>query len=105
MLETDTDSQRIALHRVLREALTNVSRHANASKVVVRLYEEGDVIYLQVADDGDGFEARPIRRRSAGIGLRGMRERLRLLGGSLQIDSRPGGPTTITAAVHRWRDD
>jgi signal transduction histidine kinase len=102
-LETDTDSQRIALHRVLREALSNVARHAQAGNVSIRLYETDDVIYLEVADDGIGFDTRPGKRKS-GIGLRGMRDRLRLLGGSLKVESAPGGPTRITAAVNRWHD-
>jgi len=102
-LETDTDSQRIALHRVLREALSNVTRHAEAKSVVVRLFEEDDTIFLEVRDDGIGFETRPTKRRN-GIGLRGMRDRLRLLGGSLTVESKPGGPTRIVAAVNRWHE-
>ena len=69
----------------------------------MRLYEEDDVIHLIVTDDGVGFETRSGRRRS-GIGLRGMRDRLRLLGGTLTVESSPGGPTTISAAVNRWHD-
>lgn len=103
LLETDTDSQRIALHRVLREALSNVTRHAQAKNVRVRLYEEDDVIHLVVHDDGIGFETGAGNRRN-GIGLRGMRDRLRLLGGTLTVESTPGGPTTISAGVHRWHD-
>ena len=55
-IEPETDSQRIVLHRVLREALTNVNKHAAAEHVTVRLYEQDDVIYLQVSDDGVGFD-------------------------------------------------
>jgi len=101
-IEPATDSQLIALHRVLREALTNVHKHAHAGHVAVRLYEADDVIHLEVTDDGVGFD--PAQRgRSGALGLNGMRERLRLLGSELLVDSRPGGPTTIAAAVHRWR--
>jgi signal transduction histidine kinase len=101
-IEPATDSQLIALHRVLREALTNVHKHARAAHVEVRLYECDDVIHLEVTDDGVGFD--PSRRgRTGALGLNGMRERLRLLGSDLRVESRPGGPTTIAAAVHRWR--
>ncbi len=103
-IETETDSQRIALHRVLREALTNVHKHARADNVAVRLYEDRDVIYLQVTDDGIGFTPEILRRGATnGLGLEGMYDRLRLLGSTLEIESSPGGPTTVTAAVRRWR--
>lgn len=100
-VEPATDSQMIALHRVLREALTNVHKHARASQVEITLYEAGDVIYLEVRDDGVGFD--PAQRREGGLGLDGMHERLRLLGSTLRVSSRPGGPTTVAAAVRRWR--
>jgi two-component system sensor histidine kinase UhpB len=103
-IETETDSQRIALQRVLREALTNVYKHARAGNVTVRLYEERDVVYLQVIDDGIGFTPEILRRGATnGLGLEGMYDRLQLLGSTLQIESSPGGPTTVTAAVRRWR--
>jgi two-component system sensor histidine kinase UhpB len=103
-IETETDSQRIALQRVLREALTNVYKHARAGNVTVRLYEERDVVYLQVIDDGIGFTPEILRRGATnGLGLEGMYDRLQLLGSTLQIESSPGGPTPVTAAVRRWR--
>jgi len=103
-IETETDSQRIALDRVLHEALTNIHKHARANKVTVRLHEEGDMIYLVVTDDGIGFTPEILRRGPAhGFGLDGMHDRLRLLGSTLRVESAPGGPTTITAAVRRWR--
>ena len=100
-VEPATDSQLIALHRVLREALTNIHKHAHAGRVEIRLYEADDVIHLEVADDGVGFD--PSRSRDGGLGLNGMRERLSLLGSELRVESRTGGPTTIAAAVRRWR--
>jgi signal transduction histidine kinase len=101
-IEPATDSQLIALHRVLREALTNVHKHAHAAHVEIRLYESDDVIHLEVSDDGVGFDP-AVRGRTGGVGLNGMRERLRLLGSELQVESRPGTGTTISAAVRRWR--
>jgi two-component system NarL family sensor kinase len=103
-IETETDSQRIAIHRVLHEALTNIHKHARARNVTIRLYEDRDVIYLEVTDDGIGFTPEILRRGATeGLGLEGMYDRLRLLGSTLQVESRPGGPTTIAAAVRRWR--
>ena len=99
-IETETDSQRIVLHRVLREALTNINKHAQASRVSVRLFESDDVVYLVVSDDGVGFDPDSLM---GGLGLDGMHDRLRLLGSTLDVESRPGGPTTVTAAVRRWR--
>jgi signal transduction histidine kinase len=101
-VEPATDSQLIALHRVLREALTNVHKHADAGLVEIRVYESGDVIHLEVTDDGAGFDASQ-RPPGGGLGLDGMRERLRLLGSELRVSTQPGGPTTIAAAVRRWR--
>src|SRR4029077_15291554 len=99
-VEPATDSQLIALHRVLREALTNVHKHAHAGRVEIRLYEADDVIHLDVTDDGVGFD--PSRRgRDGGLGLNGMRERLSLLGSELRVESRTGGPTTIAGGRGR----
>jgi signal transduction histidine kinase len=99
-IEPETDSQRIALHRVLREALSNINKHAEAATVSVQLFEADEVIYLRVSDDGVGFDP---AGGHGGLGLRGMQDRLRLLGSTLDIDSRPGGPTTVTAAGVRPR--
>lgn len=99
-IETETDSQRIVLHRVLREALTNINKHAQASSVTVRLFESDEVVYLVVSDDGVGFDPSELH---GGLGLGGMHDRLQLLGSRLDVESRAGGPTTVTAAVRRWR--
>jgi signal transduction histidine kinase len=107
-VEPATDSQRIALQRVLREALTNVARHADATDVRVELFEAGDAVCLRVADDGRGCEpgdASATRNGRRPLGLTGMRERLQLLDGTLEFESAPGGPTVVTATVKRWRPD
>ena len=100
-VQPDTDSQRIALQRVLREALTNVQRHAEATSVRVELFDVEGGFCLRVRDDGKGcdpaYDDGRVRH-----GLSGMRERLELLGGSLDFDSRPGGPTVVTAVLRRW---
>ncbi len=78
---------------VLREAVTNVQRHARATRVEVRLSQAAGAVVLEVADDGRGGA----RRR--GNGLDGMVERLAALGGSLELDSPSGGGTRLRARV------
>jgi two-component system NarL family sensor kinase len=83
------------LFRIAQEALANVRKHAHARGVDVRLGRRGRTVRLSVKDDGVGGAAANAR----GHGLIGMRERARLLGGRLQVRSRPGEGTTITAQV------
>lgn len=101
-----TASQRIALLRVLQEALTNIRHHSGARDVVVTLREDSFAgVSMEVRDDGHGFDpagAVPTEGGESGIGLVGMRERLRLLGGQLELISAPGGPTTVRATLPRW---
>jgi signal transduction histidine kinase len=102
-VDLHTDSQRIALDRVLREALVNVEKHAGATKVIVLLEGLRDTLLVTIQDDGRGFELEAGQRLSTRVGLRSMRERLELIGGDLSVDSRPGGPTTVTATIQKWR--
>jgi signal transduction histidine kinase len=100
--EAETDSQRIALQAVTREALSNVSRHAHATLVIIGLRAIDGGIELSVRDDGRGFD---VAASGAGerLGLSGMRTRIALLGGELRVESEPGGPTTVTATLQPWR--
>lgn len=101
-----TDSQRIALCQVVRESLTNAVRHGRPRGIVVDLAASEELFELRVTDNGCGFDpALLARRRPDGrqVGIAGMRERLRLLGGTLTVQSRPGGPTTVTARLERWQ--
>lgn len=104
-VEPRTDSQRIALDRVLRESLSNIAKHAQADHVEITLHGTDDSIVLEIRDDGRGFEsdAKPIGARH--VGIRAMRERLRLLDGEFAIDSRVGGPTIVTAQILKWSPD
>jgi signal transduction histidine kinase len=88
----------IALFRVLQEALTNVARHAQASSVDVSLAVECHDIVLRVADDGRGVKPADARKPTA-FGLKGMEERLRALGGSLELRARAGTGTDLIARV------
>lgn len=83
------------LFRVAQEALNNVARHARANSALVRLIAQHNELQLQVIDDGAGFE--PDQARGSGLG--GMRERLRLHGGRLELRSTPGHGTRLRAVV------
>jgi signal transduction histidine kinase len=87
------------MYRILQEALTNVARHARAGAVGVELKCEETTLELVVRDDGVGFDADASRREAAGLGLHGMQERVALLGGSVEIESRPGHGTMIRARI------
>jgi len=100
-----TPSQRLAVARLVQEALTNVREHSGARSVSVRVAAGPTHTEAVVADDGRGFEVERTLVRAARrgrLGLVGMAERVRLLGGGLDVESRPGGPTTIAATIPRW---
>lgn len=90
--ETET-----ALYRIVQEALTNVLRHAEATRVTVRLSQTDRAVALVVQDDGKGFELE--NARDGGLGLIGMRERVGLLGGRLTVESSEGAGTLLKAQV------
>lgn len=101
-----TASQRFALAAVVREALANVREHSRASQARLRVSATAACIRATVVDDGCGFDVERALVAAAArgrLGLVGMSERVRLLGGHLAIDSRPGGPTAITVALPRWK--
>jgi two-component system NarL family sensor kinase len=85
------------LYRLVQEALANVVQHAGAGRVGVRLVMTPDTVRCVVEDDGRGFDAAQVE--GARFGLVGMNERVRLLGGRLQIESSPGAGTRIEVAV------
>ena len=92
------DTRSITLFRILQEALTNVARHAQATRVTIRLQRTGDALVLEVHDNGRGLtEAQ--RTSPAAIGLFGMHERALLVGGDVTIRSRPTEGTTVTARI------
>jgi two-component system, NarL family, sensor kinase len=101
----------IALFRVVQESLTNIHLHSGSERAAIRLSREGDRIRLEVTDQGSGMAAQGFSTseddvRSLGVGIPGMRQRLRQLGGQLDVASDPDG-TTITAIVpiHRETGD
>jgi signal transduction histidine kinase len=101
-----TKSQKIALVRVLQEALTNIREHSNATCVDVSIVSSRGSVDVQISDDGDGFEVTRTLQDAAQrgrLGLVGSSERIRLLGGSFDIRSRPGGPTVVAVTLPRWQ--
>jgi PAS domain S-box-containing protein len=85
----------LCLFRIAQEGLRNVKRHSGADRAEVRLEASGETLHLSVTDRGRGFDSNS--SRSGGIGIRSMEERVRLLGGNLEIQSRPLKGTRIDA--------
>lgn len=89
-----------AVFRIFQEILTNVARHANATKVNVTLYDDGGKVALEVRDNGRGIKETEIWGQSA-LGLLGMRERAFLFGGEVSFVGVPGQGTRVTITVPR----
>jgi len=87
-------------YRIVREALTNVLRHASSDEAVVRVRCEGDRVVIEVEDDGSGRRT-PVNRTAPGTGngLRGMRERALAIGGTLDAGPRPEGGWRVAASL------
>ncbi len=89
--------QQIELVRVVQEALMNISKHADATVVRLRADLIGRDLIVAIADNGIGFD--PKNPPPGGMGLRGMEERARLMGGTLHVESEPHGGTTVEVSV------
>lgn len=83
-----------ALFRIFQETLTNVLRHAQATRIDVHLWQDGDALLLEVADNGRGITPEEVANTRS-IGLLGMRERAALLGGEISFNGAPGRGTTV----------
>jgi signal transduction histidine kinase len=93
-LEGQTETH---VFRMAQEALTNVARHARATSVRVGLWRDGDVVHLEIADDGIGI-ASGTRTAGSSFGLTGMKARARSMQGKMEISSTPGKGTTLRVA-------
>lgn len=93
--------KRTVLFRIAQEALTNVARHAQASRVEVTIQELPDCICMKISDDGKSFQVERVLhgKGSKRLGLLGMRERLEMVGGKFFVESSPGKGTTVQAQV------
>ena len=97
-----SDSHSITLLALIREALNNIREHSRATRVAITVSSDPDGVGATVFDDGRGFdpEEELIRAARGGhLGLVGMHERVRVLGGVTRIESRPGGPTVISVSL------
>lgn len=86
-----------SLYRIAQEALTNACKHSKSKKVTVTLSQQGQEVWLEIRDRGIGFDSGSVEKGR--FGLEGIRQRVRLLGGRLTIDSKPGSGTLIQVVV------
>jgi signal transduction histidine kinase len=92
-LEPEIES---TIYRLVQEALSNTAKHADTNRATVRVVEHDGQISIEARDEGRGFNLTDPRR---GFGLLGMRERVELAGGTLDVDSRPGAGTRVSARL------
>ncbi|MCL4251325.1 MAG: HAMP domain-containing protein [Anaerolineae bacterium] len=88
-----------AIYRIVQEGLTNIARYAQAQTASVVIGQRDDSIRIIIEDDGVGFDPKQIAQSSKSLGLQGIRERAGLFGGTLEIDSTPGGGTSLFIAI------
>ncbi|HZJ36794.1 MAG TPA: PAS domain-containing protein, partial [Gillisia sp.] len=87
-----------AVYRIFQEALTNVIRHANASKVIIKLYEKNSILVLEVADNGSGIWETE-KNKTQSLGITGMKERAFMINGTFSIKRRNEGGTMVKLSV------
>ncbi|TMG92422.1 MAG: PAS domain S-box protein [Betaproteobacteria bacterium] len=90
----------LALFRIFQETLTNVARHAQATEVAVKLSSNDDALILRIRDNGVGLSEDDLRKPTS-LGIRGMRERARQLGGDISVSAEPGSGTTVIISIPR----
>lgn len=96
------EETRIIAFRSIRELLTNVTKHAQAKKVRVKLEQQGDKLYILISDDGIGFDYNPeiIRlNKMSGFGLFSIQERMQDIGGSMKINSSKGMGSKVLLTI------
>jgi signal transduction histidine kinase len=89
----------ICIYRVVQECLSNISRHAQATQVEVELICESDEVSLSVRDNGVGFDASHGAQMSGHLGLLSMKERVRMVKGTLEVESTPQHGTEIRVDI------
>jgi signal transduction histidine kinase len=89
------DEYKICVYRLVQEALNNAVRHSGARNAKVRVTQSQNRIAVEIGDDGRGFQP----ERARGLGILGMEERIKRLGGTLTVDSAPGRGATIKAGL------
>ncbi|MGD0541701.1 MAG: ATP-binding protein, partial [Tepidisphaeraceae bacterium] len=99
--KTLDERTRVILFRAVRELLVNVAKHAGVHRAHVRIRRKGEHIIVRVEDHGVGFDAKVVHdpKKTTGLGLFSIRERLHYLGGSMEIHSAIGKKTAITLTM------
>ena len=90
---------KITVYRVLQESLNNAYRHAGGANQQIRAFMDGDLLTLEISDDGPGFNSQPTATFNGHLGLAGMRERVESLGGTFSVKSEIGKGTQVTARL------
>jgi len=100
-VEALDSARRTVLYRVAQEALNNVARHAQASRVDASIQKLPNAVRLQIKDDGKSFAVERVLHagKNQRLGLLGMRERVEMVGGRFTVESTPGHGTTIQAQI------
>jgi len=100
-VELLSNMKRTVLYRIVQEALTNVERHAHASRVDIFIDKQADVVVMRIKDNGQSFDLKRIShlRINKRLGLLGMRERAEMIGGTFEIESTQDQGTTIQVAI------
>jgi len=95
------NATRTAFYRVAQEALTNVARHAQATRVELSFQKLQGALFMQIQDNGKSFDVERVlhAKRNKRLGLLGMRERVEMIGGNFSVESAPGQGTTIRAQI------
>lgn len=101
------NSNKTILYRIAQEALFNITKHAQASKVSINIKKNIKSVRLEVIDNGISFDvdAYKARKKNIGIGIQGMEERVSMVNGTLKIVSKPGSGTKIIATVPFTKED
>jgi PAS domain S-box-containing protein len=89
----------LAFFRILQESLSNITRHSHASRVVIELHNDGNVLKMKVADNGIGISCSDIGKKENSFGLVGIKERVVTLSGELHIDGSHGQGTALTVSI------
>jgi signal transduction histidine kinase len=95
------EDHRICVYRIVQETLTNCAKHSNANRAEVSLRQSDGTLEVTIRDDGRGFDAKKLAGHG-GLGLIGIEERVRELGGSLRIESEPGNGSVLAVRFASW---
>ncbi|MFA9463449.1 MAG: sensor histidine kinase [Velocimicrobium sp.] len=95
----------LMIFRIIQEALVNVKKHANATKVEINIVNESDFVYIEVKDNGNGFDINEKDNKIKNFGLSIMKERVKLLSGEIKINSKRGMGTIIQVKVPVVEED